>query len=110
VPPPRILIDAENLAVAQQVDREVVGLREIGANEQRRCLECPQGDVRELFVRRAGVCEVHRHRTGGQSAGATTLAAEGSADVSNVYEATVPRHGVALVKIGRPQNRTTPPK
>jgi hypothetical protein len=31
-------------------------------------------------------------------------------DVSNVYEATVPRHGVALVKIGRPQNRTTPPK
>src|SRR3954447_219142 len=29
---------------------------------------------------------------------------------TNVYETTVPRHGVAFVKIGGVQNRTTPPK
>jgi alpha-galactosidase len=29
---------------------------------------------------------------------------------NNLYETTVPRHGVVFVKIGRPQKRTTPPK
>jgi hypothetical protein len=28
----------------------------------------------------------------------------------DAYETTVPRHGVVLVKIGRPQKRTIPPK
>ena len=32
------------------------------------------------------------------------------APASATYEATVPRHGAMLVKVGRPQNRATPPK
>jgi alpha-galactosidase len=32
------------------------------------------------------------------------------ATASNVYETTVPRHGVSFVKIGSAQKRTTPPK
>lgn len=50
LPAERILIYLEDFIIGQKAQREVVQLRHITTDEQRRIQQTPEADVRELFV------------------------------------------------------------